>query len=933
MIPERHARVKELFLAACRRPAAERTRFLQEACGEDAELRARVEDLLAQHSERQTPDAGAGTQTAASAREIPAGPEPRGGQADSASRLETGVVVAGRYRIVALLGEGGMGEVYRAEDLQLRQTVALKFLPAQFAHDAAWLRRFRQEVRLAREVTHPNVCRVYDLADADGEYFISMEYVDGENLKALLSRIGRLPRDKALQIARQLCAGLAAAHAKDVLHRDLKPANIMLDGRGQVRITDFGLAATHEEIRGLEVLAGTPAYMAPEQLSGKEVSVRSDIYALGLVLYELFTGKSAFQADSFAEYARIKEGSRPTPPSRVIEDIDPAVERVILACLEPKPEDRPAGVLAVAAALPGSDLLAAALAAGETPSPEMVAAAGTGRALGARWASVGLAAFVCLLAAVIFLTSLTHPLLQPPAAKSPQVLAEQARAILREVQSGTPRDEASGFLDYVRWAATAYAAPAWASVALRYAVPGDNHLVFWYRASATPLGPVDAANVLFGGARVTPADPPPTDPGMASVVLDPAGRLLGLEVASEPFLPATQPATAADWSDLLACAGLSPAALVPCAPQAVLHVPGDLRHAWRGPHPDDPNTMIRVEAAERAGDPVFLAVLDDLRAGSAADTEGPSLRDMVLDDGWKVLLAITILVALPLARLNLQRGRSDLRGAMRLAGFVYALSIGSWLLQAQHASDLDDELSLFVFSLIGGLVESLLVWLFYIALEPYARRYWPHTLVAWSRLLRGQVHDPLVGGEILLGAVLGTGWAVIQALERPLTIWLGLPARGVVRADGFFAGLLSTRYALAGDLDILQSAIYQGLYFLLLLVLLRMLLRRPVVAGVVGAVLLAVLLAPRGSNPLVSWPLIGGAGAGLLVWFMLRFGLLTIVTGLLVVLILVRAPLTLHLGVWYSDLSVVAIALTVGVAVYGFLAARGSVEQSRRMAA
>jgi serine/threonine protein kinase len=178
-----------------------------------------------------------------------------------------GTTLADRYRIVALLGKGGMGEVYRAEDLRLTQTVALKFLPDAMTGDEAARARFHQEVRLAREIAHPNICRVFDIGEADGRLFITMEYVDGEDLASLLRRIGQLPQSKALDIARQMCAGLAAAHDHGVLHRDLKPGNIMLDGRGRVRITDFGLAALDQNLAGEELRAGTPAYMAPEQLA------------------------------------------------------------------------------------------------------------------------------------------------------------------------------------------------------------------------------------------------------------------------------------------------------------------------------------------------------------------------------------------------------------------------------------------------------------------------------------------------------------------------------------------------------------------------------------------------------------------------------------------------------------------------------------------
>ena len=262
-----------------------------------------------------------------------------------------GAILGERYRIVGLLGRGGMGEVYRADDLKLGQAVALKFLPKAVSNDEALLARFHAEVRLARQVSHPNVCRIYDIGEIEGRHFLSMEYVDGEDLASLLKRIGHLPVEKAVEIARQLCAGLHAAHEKGVLHRDLKPANVMLDGRGRVRITDFGLAVAAEEAANVGEVSGTPAYMAPEQLAGKPASVRSDLYALGLVLYEVATGKRAFDAPTLAEMRRKHEQEPPAAPSNVLAGFDPAVERVILRCLEKDPRARPSSAVQVAGSL------------------------------------------------------------------------------------------------------------------------------------------------------------------------------------------------------------------------------------------------------------------------------------------------------------------------------------------------------------------------------------------------------------------------------------------------------------------------------------------------------------------------------------------------------------------------------------------------------
>ncbi|MCB1034296.1 MAG: protein kinase, partial [Acidobacteria bacterium] len=218
------------------------------------------------------------------------GPEAGAGSSVDGGRFVPGTVLAGRYRVSGLLGVGGMGEVYRAEDLKLGEAVALKFLPEGLHLDGAALARLHREVRLARRIAHRSVCRVYDIGETGGLHYVTMELIDGEDLASLLRRIGRLPKDKAVELSRQICVGLAAAHDAGILHRDLKPSNIMVDGEGRARISDFGLASLEAET-GDDVFAGTPEYMAPEQLERGEVSTRSDLYALGLVLYEMFTGR------------------------------------------------------------------------------------------------------------------------------------------------------------------------------------------------------------------------------------------------------------------------------------------------------------------------------------------------------------------------------------------------------------------------------------------------------------------------------------------------------------------------------------------------------------------------------------------------------------------------------------------------------------------
>jgi len=303
----------------------------------------------------------------------------------TATGFTPGTVIGSRYRIVALLGRGGMGEVYRADDLRLGQPVALKFVAIR-GEDRAAIERLYHEVRIGRQVSHPNVCRLHDIVEADGWRFIAMEYVDGEDLASLLRRVGRLPPAKGLEVAREIAAGLAAAHDRGVIHRDLKPANVMIDGQGRAHITDFGLASLGGDD---SVIAGTAAYMAPEQVAGEGVTLRSDVYALGLVLYEVFTGERLYDTGSYAE--RRKERYRAARrPSSLVGDIDPAIDAVIASCLAEDPNLRPSSARAVLAMLPGGDPLEAAVAAGETPSPEMVAAASATGEL-----PIGVAAVLC----------------------------------------------------------------------------------------------------------------------------------------------------------------------------------------------------------------------------------------------------------------------------------------------------------------------------------------------------------------------------------------------------------------------------------------------------------------------------------------------------------------------------------------------------------
>ncbi|MBN1508625.1 MAG: serine/threonine protein kinase [Sedimentisphaerales bacterium] len=927
MSPERHAQIKRLFLATCELQEGERPAFLDHACKGDAELRAEIESLLKHHHPGSIIEASPRGEKvrvptvvadilAAAVLASPGAPEAQ-------PRFPAGTMISDRYRIVALLGKGGMGEVYRADDLTLAQPVALKFLRTAIAGHPAWLARLRSEVRVARGVSNPHVCRVHDIGESDGECFITMEYVDGEDLSSLLKRIGRLPSDKALDIARQLCAGLAAAHARGVLHRDLKPANIMLDNRGQVVITDFGLAEVYNEIEQNEIRAGTPAYMAPEQLAGREVTVRSDIYSLGLLLYELFTGSPAFHAETLAEYARIKDSTTPSPPSTIVTDMDPAVERVIMRCLRKDPRDRPASVLAVVAALPGGDPLAAALAAGETPSPELVAAAGGTGVIRSPLAIGGLAVFLAMLFIAVLLSHRTHPIAQARFDKDPRVLADKARELLDELpDTAPPAYEAFGLVEHRECPFVRPIRHTGDADVPEFAAVGDVTLAFWYHRSPEYLVPADALSVVFGDERVTPPKPPATHPEMTSLVLDSKGRILGLEVVPRPFDSPSEAVSAVDWSALLARAGFDGRTLRPTEPRTVPRVYADTRIAWLGAHPEDKTMTIRVEAAVRNGKPICLAVLSERPAGAElADFADLARRRSLAKNTRDALLTILIVISLPLARLNLRQARSDFRGALRLASFFFIIRLIPWLLQASHVPSLNVELGLVTAAIARALAESAMAWLFYVALEPFVRRFWPQTLIAWTRVLGGQLRDPLVGRSILVGALLGVFWVLVMRFDLLVMPWLGIAPRLALRPDDFFAALSSARQACAFCIDALRMATYGSLFLLLLLVLLRILLRRTWLADIVGTLLIAPLFVPRGSHPVVSLIVIGLGCVGVAMFVLSRFGIVPVVTAFFVAAILFRFPLTLDMRVWYTDLSLLAVAVSTGVAAYGFLTA------------
>ncbi len=329
-----HRRARDIFLEVCARPEQERAALLAGNCV-DTQLRREVESLIEHH------DAEATLAPVVASREV---------EAREQNHLCAGAVFAGRYRIIELLGEGGTGSVYRTHDLTLDVPVALKLLAVP---GPAGLEQLCAEVRMARRVTHPALCRVHDVGVHEGRSFLTQEYVDGEDLRGLVRRVGRLVPERVLEIGRQLADALAAAHASGVLHRDIKPSNILLDRAGRIHVTDFGISAMMAAPANGSHL-GTPAYMAPELLlPGAPASESSDLYAFGLVLHEILTGRPVFRANSAAELFELHRYGTPAPPSKSVPDVDPRLEQVILHALAKDPAARPASARSVAHALSG----------------------------------------------------------------------------------------------------------------------------------------------------------------------------------------------------------------------------------------------------------------------------------------------------------------------------------------------------------------------------------------------------------------------------------------------------------------------------------------------------------------------------------------------------------------------------------------------------
>ena len=917
MNTERWQKIRDLFDAAQTLEPEKRGAFLDAACAGDEDLRGEIERLLASfESDASFMEKPAIEEVASLILEKEAGSYSIKTDGKTASGFVAGTILNERYRIIGLLGKGGMGEVYKAEDLKLDQPVALKFLPDRLEKNEGALKRFIGEVRIARQVAHANVCRVFDIGESDGRHFLSMEYIEGDDLSSLLRRIGRLPSDKAVEIGRQLCFGLQAIHDAGILHRDLKPANVIIDNRGRARITDFGIAGLEDELRDAAQLQriGTPAYMSPEQISGGELGIKSDIYSLGLVLYEILTGKRAFEADSVPDLIKKQQSETPTNPSAFVQDIDPLVEQLIFRCLEKQPQNRPASALQVALALPGGNPLEAAIAAGETPSPEMVAAAPKKGALRPAVALSLLGVVIACIALLMAMSQKTSLHRHVPLDKSPEVLRERSRELAAkfgypalDTHHGFIRE--LGYLEYLdkrdrsanRWQQLADGQPA--------------VIKFWYRQSPKPLVPLSGDIVLVN-------DPPLDVSGMAQIYLDTKGRLISFD-GVPPRIDETGAATKDfDWAAVFKEAGFNIEDFRETRSEWSPKRAFDERRAWTGKYPEQTDVEVRVEAAAYRG---RLVVFEIVEPWSTPAGQIPYQGGVTSDISGLILLAtfFTVLfVSAWLARRNARDGRSDLRGAFRLTLFLFVTRMLVWGFQTHHVAS-PDELGFFLSGLQSGLFWSCFAGLMYVAFEPYLRKYAPERVISWNRLLAGDWRDPLVGRDILIGGAGGLVLMILSSLHYFIAVWLlGEPP---VAPHSFSnpggAALLGLRGFPVLFLNQISASLVFGFMVSFLILFLTLILRRKWLGYAVFWLLIFVFSAAAGGIGTAS--LLSG-----LLWALLfptyivliaaRFGVLAIVSSFTFHHLIVFYPITTELSAWYAGDFLLCTGVLIALAIYGF---------------
>jgi serine/threonine-protein kinase len=651
--------------------------------------------------------------------------------------------------------------------------------------------------------------------------------------------------------------------------------------------------------------------MAPEQLEGREASVRSDIYALGLVLFELFTGQPAFEGRDAAEFLRLRESHPSRTPTSLVRDLDPAIERTILRCLEPDPRLRPASALDVARSLPGGDPLAEALAAGETPSPELVAAAGPDIVMRPVNAFALLVVIGVALTGVLLLTEHTQMVSMVPMENSPEVLASKARELVRSL--GYPvsaAHTASGFRHEVgylehgaRWISPEQSSLAQWKAVLR---TRPSPVSFWYAQSDAPLVPSVAPT-----AEARPLDSLPAIRDAVSVDLDLDGRLLRFATSPTKQEPPATPTGTVDWQRLFSAAGLDIAAFTQTAGPHLPPVNADAHVVWIGSYPGRSELPVRVEGRAVAG---TLTSFDVLFPWTNRDP-WPRRRT---DSPPAMLLLVIWMAPCIVARFNWRSGRADVRGALHIGTFGFLTDFGSMLLKA------DARLSTFVngTAFLSALAFGAWAAVLYIALEPWVRRWWSHAMIGWARVLAGRWRDPIVARDVLVGLALGIGYRCAYLAGVLGTIHNGAPPLTVasieaVPGDFVLSHLSGPQFTAGNMLASATSGMSSAAVAFFLLALFRSLLRNQWL-GVAALCIVSCLWTFNQPEFRRDWLTFAVYLAFLAVFTLvaLRYGFFAIVIGSSAGQLIGQSVLTTHFGAWYGRSSLVAVLLVSALALW-----------------
>ena len=733
---------------------SERQVFLDEICRGDDTLRSELEALL-EASSRTDGILDSGTEF-----DLPSSLK----HSRNRVRLSPGTNLGDRFRIVSLIGYGGMGEVYKAYDQKLQESVALKFVDSDYRLDS-----LLNEVKRARRVSHSNVGRVHDLVEFKGHHFLSMEFIEGEDLRQCQSRLGKFSQQSALSLFRQICLGLQAIHRENIVHRDLKPSNLMVDGCGTLRITDFGLAHDSGKIESTDAATGTPAYMAPEQVIEHQISPRSDLYAAGLILYEMLTGIQLLPT-RWEEVKTFHENS--SVIDRINPDlIDPSIYRILVFCLAYDPNKRPGCAEDLLKSLPYEPSpLSQAKRDGHVPVPTLINAIPRGNGCQIRTAiGLVLLAVTALVGRHLFLLD-NHVLNLRPVEDAPYGLRAKSQQIL----SGLGFEKVGPYFREDILIDT----PALDRVSKKF----PEHLAEWLRIGSPPIV---YYLVQFSETPIPTRDGPVPDSVL--VEISPEGFLRRLEAPLELM--------SKEFDSMAGVPIMDKVFLVSGLDKSAFHESTD-----RTRESEEVNRQRVWVSNDSQAIPISITLQTTGQRFSVAINLNGEPTESPPDPyaSAQEIAYFIVCLSLVLAIRNCWRGSADLSGAAR-----FAVLLGSLGLIHGLTSEAKSSIARGVFSIEvvvrAGALQVFCSCAYYLAAEPLVRRWWPELLISWTKLLYGRWRDPSVGWHLLVGTVLGTVMMFFVALfqvwdsvflER--TVPTGMMLQGFIADLGSPAGLIRT---------------------------------------------------------------------------------------------------------------------------------------------